>query len=549
MGRFVPITYTTQLVEKTSVPKYTAACLGGTYGAKSYYDGKQCWQYKVVMDRPGNYCWQVPSTAICARTVLVGGGGKPKCISVNFDGSTCNSAAGAGGGYSEKCHAVTGGSTYFCIVVGRQEGTTSASCNGSAVHSASGASGMIPGTGTGGDWNSTGGCAGYTCNQCTGSYSHYCGSCKYFCFTTCCGYCIVYTGTDASTQTTCCNILVSGGASAGSPRASCGGNSSNLCGYLTGPVAGGGGGIGSGTARCNNGGAWFYSCCCCICLQGCANYEGFYMDYNGVPSAEGGGGSQTHSGTAERCRSWDADCIGGRWRGGNGGMGGPEGTAIMGWQFEWGTEQHCAFPYGNVWSPRAWECFNTPCQAIKQQWWDISDICGSGSPGVVASNTANACCGACLGWAFGPRPQNSGEGAGTGGWSWTCCDPTNAGNMLTNTNGNNGPLINFPIVCQLGICGWCDQSWLMQDALYPYFVTCAGTLGGSGGVGICGYMSKAGAGGGGGQAKCGIICVCYGAPYDCCNGTGPLLAFPPSLLDMQTSNAGTGLAIIYWREA
>jgi hypothetical protein len=121
--------------------------------------------------------------------------------------------------------------------------------------------------------------------------------------------------------------------------------------------------------------------------------------------------------------------------------------------------------------------------------------------------------------------------------------------MLSANNNNTGPLINFSTICCLGVYGWCDQSWLMQDGLYPFFVTCAGTLGGSGGVGICSFMSKAGAGGGGGQAKCGIICVCYGAPYDCCNGSGPLLAFPPSLLDMQISNAGLGLAIIYWREA
>ena len=416
MGRFVPITYTTQLVEKTSAPKYTAACLGGAYGAKSYYDGKQCWQYKIVMDRPGAYCWQVPNSAICARTVIVGGGGKPKCISIACDGSgSCNSAAGAGGAYSDKCHAITPGQTYFCIVVGRQEATTTVSCNGSAVHSAGGASGAVPGVATGGDWNSTGGCAGYTCNNCGGSYSHYCGSCKYFCFASCCGYCVVYTGTDAQTQTSCCNILVSGGGSAGSPRATCGGWSSCLCGYYTGPVAGGGAGIGSGT--CRAGSAWFYSCCCCICLQGCANYEGFYMDYNGLPSAEGGGGSSAHQGTAERCRSWDADCIGGRWRGGNGGPGGPEGSVTHGWQFEWGAELHCAYPYGTVWSPRAWECNTTPCQAIKQNWWDIIDICGNGSPGVIASNTASACCGACAGWTFGPRPQNAGEGAGTGGWT------------------------------------------------------------------------------------------------------------------------------------
>jgi hypothetical protein len=33
------------------------------------------------------------------------------------------------------------------------------------------------------------------------------------------------------------------------------------------------------------------------------------------------------------------------------------------------------------------------------------------------------------------------------------------------------------------------------------------------------------------------------------SGAAPLLAFPPCLLDTLTSNAGTGMAIIYYREA
>jgi hypothetical protein len=34
-----------------------------------------------------------------------------------------------------------------------------------------------------------------------------------------------------------------------------------------------------------------------------------------------------------------------------------------------------------------------------------------------------------------------------------------------------------------------------------------------------------------------------------CNGSGPALAFPPCILDNLVSNAGSGLAIIYYKEA
>ena len=87
MGRFVPINITPASSQKTEVLKITQASVNGClgvypgYGAKAYYNGKECWQYKVVFDRPGSYCYVVPSNAICARTVLVGGGGKPKCVS------------------------------------------------------------------------------------------------------------------------------------------------------------------------------------------------------------------------------------------------------------------------------------------------------------------------------------------------------------------------------------------------------------------------------------------------------------------------------------
>jgi hypothetical protein len=111
-------------------------------------------------------------------------------------------------------------------------------------------------------------------------------------------------------------------------------------------------------------------------------------------------------------------------------------------------------------------------------------------------------------------------------------------------------MMNWQKICQLGICGACDQAWLMPDGLFPQFITCAGTLGGSGGVNICGYTSKAGKGGGGGQAKSQILCICHGGAFNCCNQVAATpLAFPPCLLDQLVSNAGTGMAIIYYREA
>lgn len=541
MGRFVPIDITNSLAEKRS-PKITAQCVNSTtYGGKAYYDGKQCWQYKIVFDRPGEYRWTVPSGAVCARTVIVGGGGKPKCISVNKDGSTCNSAAGAGGGYSDRCHAVTPGVTSFCIIVGRQEQDSTVACNGTAVHTASGASGMIPGAASGGHWDSRGGCAGWTCNYCGGSYSHHCGSCKYLCTTTCCGYCIVYQYDPATTAgSTCCNILVAGGGSAGSPRALCGGCSSVLCGWCWAGVAGGGAGIGQ---QCQPV-VWQYNCCSCVCPYGLQGYPGD-LCYNYPMTAGGGGGS---AGTmCFACRSMQGCCVSGLLKGGDGGPGGPNEIEGCAWTWEYGFMAFCVFPYGTRCNPDY--CFRPANEApTTVNWWDIQDICGTGSPGTMFQ-TIGFHCGYMPG-TWGPRPKNSGEGAGTGGIAYFCCDPIYMGNGVGNTAPNGGPLINWTKICQLGCCGQTDQAWLMQDALFPFFITCAGTLGGSGGVALCGYTSKAGKGGGGGQSKCQLLCVCWGGSYNCCNGTvGVPLAFHPCTLDMLVSNAGTGMAIIYYREA
>jgi hypothetical protein len=90
----------------------------------------------------------------------------------------------------------------------------------------------------------------------------------------------------------------------------------------------------------------------------------------------------------------------------------------------------------------------------------------------------------------------------------------------------------------------------MQEALFPYVIACAGTLGGAGGVGICHLGAKAGKGGGSGVYRSYLLCVCYGGNFDRCNNSGanPLLAFPPCILDWLASPAGTGMALLYWKD-
>jgi hypothetical protein len=531
MGRFVPITVSVESEKRA--PKYA--------GAKVYYDGKQCWQYKVVYDRPGTYTFNVPAGVSCVRTVIVGGGGKPSCLT----NGNCCSFAGAGGAYSERCMTVSPG-TALSIQVGRQQQDSAVCCNTTLVHTAGGASGSTPGVATGGDWNSRGGCSGFSCNNCGGSLSHFCGSCKYVNVTNCCGYCIVYQFDDAANGgSTCCNAIFVGGASAGTPDNICGGCSSTLCGYLHSGIAGGGGGIGSQILPT----VWHYNCCTCICVywQG----DGMTMSTNWPASAEGGHGSQNLK--RSQCRAGAYTCLGGIMSVGSGGSGGPEGDVQNNYQFEWGYEQICAYPYGGGFcmpQARMQVQRNAPCRI---NWWDISDICGSGSPGFNQEHNFNQCGYQAGGISVPPWPENSGEGAGTGGIITYCCNPHQMGMGFGNTSSSGGPNINWTLICHLGVCGKTEQAWLpgMQNSLFPFFITCAGTLGGSGGVGWCGFTSKAGFGGGGGQAKCQFLCVCWGGNFDRCNNNGanPLLAFPPCLLDQMVSNAGLGLAIIYYREA
>jgi len=528
MGRFVPIIVTENpVLEKTSAFKVT--------GGKGYYDGKQCWPYKVVYDRPGTYTFTVPSGIVCARTIVVGGGGKPKCISIG----SCCSAAGSGGGLSEKYFTVTPGTT-IGITVGRQEGTSSVTCNSVAIHSATGASGCVRGAGSGGDWNSTGGYGGWGCNYCAGSVSHWCGSCKYLCTVACCGYCVVYTCLNSSNGgTDCCNTIVNGGGSAGSPVNLCGGSASCVCGYLHAGVAAGGAGIG-GQAQSY----WHYSCCNCNCIFNNNGHSDH--DHPRLPhptSAQGGGGTQINPSAC--CRSWQGQCINGIWLGGAGGPGGTDQNESEGWTFEWGWSAYCAWPFG-VRCCSQWKVRCGYSDPVREPWWDIQDIKGSGSPGHVAEWHQRF---SCMGTTWGIRPSNAGEGSGTGGIMHYCCDAQQQGWGMGATNGSGGPLINWTKICQLGLCGQTDQAYKMVDSLFPNFITCAGILGGSGGVGICAMTSKAGYGGGGGEAKCQFLCICYGGTFDTCNGNGVTpLAFPPCILDNLVSNAGSGYALIYYRD-
>jgi hypothetical protein len=540
MGRFVPIAVSTKA--QKLAPKVT--------GAKSYYDACECWQYKVVYDRPGSYTFNVPSKVTCLRTVIVGGGGKPVC------NAGCCGVGGAGGALSDKCMNVSPG-TAIGIVVGRQSQDSSVSCNGIAVHTAGGATGCIPGTASGGDWNSRGGCAGYACNYCGGSVSHYCGACIYTTTFACCGYCMVvaYNPSDnGDTRSGCCIAEYPGGGSAGSPRHCCGGCSPIICGSGTvthGSIATGGGGVGS---QCWPW-VWHFSCCNCACPNFDGNVGGNCQWWRAqVPtSASGGGGS--HGSIPSKCRSWEGICQYHYWMGGDGGPGGtnvPRCDAAA---------NHVHMYYQNRYNNSYGGCCFMSWVQFKPKerdphvvpWWDICDISGAGAPGYVDSRDYWDCWRPSMFPAFTGRPNNSGEGAGTGGVAVRCCNACQLGDMFPYYPGGPADGVNWALVCCLGSIGdpyMCDAAYILKDKLFGGFLTCAGTLGGSGGVNICFMNSKAGAGGGGGTAKCHIVCVCWGGNYDYCNNNNanPLLAFPPCYLDNLIVNAGSGLAIIYYKE-
>jgi hypothetical protein len=202
---------------------------------------------------------------------------------------------------------------------------------------------------------------------------------------------------------------------------------------------------------------------------------------------------------------------------------------------------------------RVWKMQWNPkkCDPQRQQWWDICDISGAGAPGFVNSVTYFFCCQPTQMSAFWGRPSNAGEGAGTGGITFRCCNAEQFGDAYPTHPGGPADGVNWLMVCCLGLMAdpyRCDAAYKLKDKLIGSFITCAGTLGGSGGVGLCFFSSKAGFGGGGGAAKCHIICVCWGGSFNNCNGSGPALAFPPCYLDNLVVNAGSGLAIIYYKE-
>jgi hypothetical protein len=134
-----------------------------------------------------------------------------------------------------------------------------------------------------------------------------------------------------------------------------------------------------------------------------------------------------------------------------------------------------------------------------------------------------------------------------------CCNADQWGDAYPVNDGSPACSVNWILLCCIGMLGdpyRCDAAYALTDKLFSGFISCAGTLGGSGGTGACNYTSKAGFGGGGGHAKCHFVCVCWGGSFNCCNGAANTpLAFPPCILDNLLSNAGSGMAIVYYKEA
>jgi hypothetical protein len=517
---------------------------------KYSYSSNDCWQNRVILDTPGNYSFTVPSGITCLRVVSVGGGGKPKCT------ETCCGYAGGGGGYAERYDTVSPGCV-VSVVVGRQEQDTTISyTNSSAVArtvTGGGAAGCTPGAASGGDWNSIGGTGGKGCNYCGGSLSHYCGTCICFSLTTCCGYCIVVAGvgigqTPGHGSDQCCNARYPGGASAGWWGHLCGGNGQGAQNSVDiygasgghGATAGGGGGVGYTFRQDVRSGP-------CSCMCGSANQGG-----QGGPhqrnacfpnSAGGGGGTKWQICTCCECQNmYNTNCTCGFWIEGHGGWGGYDNHSGVGGCIDWDC---IGFYCGNY---ASCTMYTPPSKdPIVHSWHDIHSMCGSGSAGRSHHRDNDYWCGSIL-WATREdqttRPANAGEGAGTGGVVFVCC--------ATQFHYNNNSLyVNWPFVCCLGLTGKVCCSDRFAQSLFPNIISCAGTLGGSGGVGICTMMSKAGKGGGGGVFRNYILCVCYGnSTFNTCNGDGvTALAYPACELDWRISNAGTGMAIIYWKDA
>jgi len=544
MGRFIS-TGTTQIGTNTCSVGVATTCYQVT--SQQYaYDANSCWQNRVIVDTPGSYTFVVPAGVTCLRTIAVGGGGKVKGCS-----PVCCGMAGAGGAYVERTDTVVPG-CIVTVVVGRQEQDTTISyvCAGGATRllTAGGAAACTPGVGSGGEWNSSGGCAGF--NQSSGVS---CGKCVYVTGVLVCGYCLVYSGVSGRTidpdhSVTCCQPGYAGGGSAGSWIWTTGGagqrtiNQNQICqGDTYSAIAGGGGGIGY-IAR-----DWQGSQnCTCVCVKSQCGI-GYPFRKTCHPIASGGGG-----GTKFQCQScfefWanDGFCAAGTWRMGEGGWGGQNNDEGRSGWLHWWCSNNSACMGRSTWLQQGPSPKRYP-------WHDIHEMSGSGSPGqgfhavCYQSDEGNL-------WNQGHRQApldcvNAGEGAGTGGVVFNCCAVTSMG-MSCCVQGALACIgINMTLVCCLGTSGRICCADKMLDQLFPYVVHCAGTLGGSGGVGTCNLASRAGKGGGAGIPRNYLLCVCWGGNFDFCNNNpaNPLLAFPPCDLDWRASMAGTGMAIIYWK--
>ena len=551
MGRYIS-TGTTQVnacIQYTNATCYQVNC------HKYSYCANECWQNKVLLDSPGSYTFTVPNVTggtVCLRTVAVGGGGKSY-----INCGACCGTAGGGGGYSEKVDQVKSGCT-VTVVVGRQQGdTTIAYTNtvGSAVIlTGGGAAGAAPGAATGGDWNSIGGNGGINCNYC-GGLSHYCGSCIYTTAFTCCGYCIVVSGVSARQidpnhgDNDCCTSRYSGGASAGSWIWNCGGmgqcaaNAVPVFSLGYGISVGGGGGIGY-IRRTEIRSAW----CTCICHKSGYNgtfYNQMMRNMCCLSATGGGGGTKFQCCNYCDCQNFIGICQQGRYRNGHGGWGGFDNNEGRGQEHYWWRSEG-----GNFQGPGQWGVDIQPGPSPKQYpWHDIHSMCGSGSAGrgfwsICTPNNSF------VSGIWDTYPDNAGEGAGTGGVGYFCCDMTFFVPNCCINGVDAYAMLNFSLICCLGTSNRVCCADKMMPAIAPYIIACAGTLGGAGGFAFCNGAQKAGKGGGQGVNRSYIVCVCYGGAYDCCNQVASTpLAFPPSELDWRVSPAGTGMALIYWKDA